>query len=739
MRAPGLPAAHFALDPVLDRRVLYRPDRPTLHSGPHPLVIPLPLDGADLTDADALVLTLENRSDTAFCLGLRLIHQGGPDRVSLTGGREPLEPGGPKEIFFPMESSGAYGQPDGWRQVMGVELIARREKDRTGPTVLEVAVVEITALRRRLPPGPRLTEAGLTAVIRNTSCGREASLPPGGDVDWGLAPPVHPYPADSLPKVLAGRIMGQPVGFPPDWSADPLGQLEWRHFLHRHHFLRPLARALQRTGQARLAMAARLAMEHWIAANPVPVGSDGGAGPAWETLSAAFRLREWLRFPRRVYSRLILRSVWEHARHLLDHQGHPGNWRLLETAALALTGLNFPEFHEAAVWVETGLTRLEREAAIQFFPDGLHFEISPLYHALCAEACLAVRHAARRQKIAVPEIIEAGLPRWFSALAALARPNFSWPSVNDAGGINGDYRSLSRRAGAALSLPEARFAGSRGRFGQPFPETCRIFPDAGLAVLRSGWNADALAVLFRAGPPGAAHVHEDDLSLELSAGGRPILVDPGIGGYAPSPRTEAYRRAEAHSCLMVPGRMPRRAVLPWARRSEPAGEAIRLLHRPGLDVALGRRTWDGLAVTRSVALAAGRFVLIRDEVQGQGRTEARVHWQFAPGALEAPAGLVFLPLPGGPAPLWAKQTNGRVVLGSQEVTAPHLEYAFEDALPLVLFWVFAPRGQEAPWEVARIGPEVVEVGPARGPVYRLDAVAWELTLAPGRTSGETRS
>ena len=484
-------------------------------------------------------------------------------------------------------------------------------------------------------------------------------------------------------------------------------------------------------------------MESWIVAQPPPVGSDGGAGPAWESLSVAFRLREWLHAPHGLFTPLILRSVWEHARHLLDHRGHPGNWRLLDAAALTLTGLSFPEFDEAGTWVEEGMGRLAREVAAQFYPDGMHYELSPLYHALCAEACLAVRQLAGRRGVPVPDVIERGLPRWFEALAALGRPDGTWPALNDSGGVDGQYRPLLRRAGAVLSLPHVRYAGWRCRFGRPPVATARLFPDAGLASLRSDPGPGATWALLRAGPAGAAHVHEDDLSLELGLGGRPVLVDPGMGRYAPSPVTEAYRRAEAHSCLLVPGRQPSRAALPWLERIRPAGDAIALFRRPGCDVAVGTRTWDGLAVTRAVALVAGRFVCIRDAVAGEGRASLRVHWQFAPGIWEVgeagdDSDVGFSPLPGGDSPLRVDRVTGCVSQGGRDGPALRLEYAFEAALPVVLFWVFTPCHQGEVWTVARTGPDVVEAGCRNGPVYRLDAATWALTVATGRTSGGIR-
>ena len=42
----------------------------------------------------------------------------------------------------------------------------------------------------------------------------------------------------------------------------------------------------------RIRAALRRLLTDWIRAHPVPVEGNGGAGPAWETLSAAWRVLE---------------------------------------------------------------------------------------------------------------------------------------------------------------------------------------------------------------------------------------------------------------------------------------------------------------------------------------------------------------------------------------------------------------------------------------------------------------
>jgi hypothetical protein len=769
MRRSELSPALFADDIVLSEWSLLRPERHRVFSGGHPLIAPLFQSELFPENMDALVLEVENLTDSPLCVGLCLSDNGNPPMVSSTGGREALMPRVPAGVFFPLESFASHGLNDPERKIRKIELLVRREHDCAQPVRLKVAVSHLLGLRRTRPPGPSLTEKGLEQVLNrdpDDALGPRDLAPyaPGNPMIQ-IPPPVFCYSRDQASLVMSGRIMGERVGFPPDWSAAPNGELEWGHFLHRHHFLRPLVRTFSRSGEQEYLPELEKVVTDWITRNPSPLDSDGGAGPAWETLSTAFRVREWLwlmgtvwnrpGFDRKVKS-LLLRSLWEHARHLADYRGHPGNWRLLEAASLCLVGMLFPEFRESATWRDKGLERLEEETSLQFFPDGMHFEISPMYHGLCVQACLEVFEAAKHAGIDVPPVIGTGLSTWFRTLASLYRPNFTRPSINDSGGFLDHERTLLRYAGAALHLPEVLWTGSRGRRGHPPSEKTAFFPDAGLAVVRSDYSGRGLYVLFRAGPPGAAHIHEDSLSLEMSVHGRPVLVDPGISRYAPSPLTRSYRHAGSHSTILPGNSQPPGRTLSFQDRIRSAKDRFTRLRRPGLEVITGIRDGGVPTVTRAVALVAERFVVVRDSVVGTGQVEARVHWQFAPG-LKIRAGeaedrqvvvsdtdriMEFVFLAGSlryGVELKEGQTDppaGFVAHNGRDLPAPRLDYIFTIDAPIALEWVFLPSVPGEEWSISKSGPDVIGFIPTTGPGFSLDTSAWEITAVPGhRTSG----
>lgn len=747
------------------------------------LTIELPLPESDLSRFDRLSILVKNVSDRPLLAGITLFH--GPETedsetggVSFTGGREYLPPGTWIELKFPVESFGSYYAPKHWRHIRRAQLAIGREKtdDSTGEIAVWVQGVQVEA--RDVPVGPRLTIEGLADVLlhdvpgvtsfrtnRNAFKGSPSdespptartgilpvidsqgdaekstgisggqcidgwSLDPYGAANSALAiPPPHPYPLEDADQILTGHIMGQHVEEPVPWDADPLGIQDWTHFLNRHHFMKTLVRALAGSGDEQYARALDRMIASWIIASPVPVDSNGGAGPAWETLSAAWRLREWLwiigiAWPHPAFrsetKSMMLRSVWEHARTLMDHKGHPNNWIIVESAALALAGICFPQFREAKSWAAAGIERLHKEFGRQFFEDGAHFELSPLYHAICLHALLEVKEAAYARDVALPDEFGAPLERCAEYLAGLYRPDFTWPSLNDSGGATSDFTALMGKAGELFGRPDFIWIGTSGRDGSPPHGKSAEFPHAGVAVMRSAHEHHANHLVFRAGPAGATHVHNDVLSLDLTALGLPRLVDPGVTSYAPDPLTDCYRSTGSHNSILIDGKGASRTSLSFSRRTRPAGEDFSWSASGPLEIASGlyRGPWekDELPVTvlRTILFVCGEYWIVRDFVAGSGDHDVTTCWQFFPGRVEIDIETYALrfvdtrgprfelwPVPGNKAPeieIFTGATHpprGWVSIEGADYPATNCRYNFRTGLPFTMMWLLLPsRGR----------------------------------------------
>lgn len=625
---------------------------------------------SDLSRFNCLSISLRNQSQRPLLVGLKLFHGRDEDSadISLSGGREILTPGEWQEVKFPLESFGIYGCPPGWQYIRRMELTFSFERWELPPYEMHVSIGPLNGEVRAVPAGPRLTEAGLSMMLGQGDCWSSFYAPtsrPEPDRqtvpeirrcapfiagDSGIfIPAPHTYPRNSADEILRGTIMGQNVGQPIQWDANPLGELEWSHFLHRHHFLRELVIALAWSRDHRYAEALGRIISQWIQSHPVPVGSNGGAGPSWETLSAAWRLREWLWVAGTAWEypafaaearQGMFCSIWEHARSLMDHQGHPNNWLIVESSALALAGLCFPEFKEASLWWRTGVERLGTELRRQFFSDGVHFEVSPLYHAICLHALLDVKQAAEMRGVDLPEEFDAPLEKSADYLVALCRPDFTWPSLNDSSGATGNFVALMKKAGQIFQRSDMKWIGSRGSTGNQPSTRLAAFPDAGIAVMRSHYGKDANFMVFRAGPPGASHSHGDALSLDVTALGLPRLVDPGITSYAPGVMSEYYRSAGAHNAVLVNGRGIDWSRLSFTEKTAPAGDNFHWTSNKDLDAATGiclgpwheaEAKWT---VCRTVIFAKPEYWLVRDVILGIGEHEVTTCWQFFPGLVD---------------------------------------------------------------------------------------------------------
>ncbi len=683
MKDPTLLHSEFKRDIILSRTTLVSSrlitnsndaelrDNKILINGKSKVSFSFEFESPDLSAFNSLSLNLRSLCDFPVLVGITLKQGNTKDKqnqktISFSGGREILNPGVTKTLRFPMEGFGVYGSPLGWTDVTGIEITFAAEKFLTGPKNIRIELRGIEGEKCLKPEGPRLTVSGLKRLMTDkTSLDQtfrnrrhDSNLIPSCQEtkanngfssfsahDPGLfVPPPHYYPDETCSDVMNGRIMGQTLPHEITWDANPLGELEWTHFLNRHHFLRSLVREFVKSGDKNVLERSAEVVADWIRKCPVPIGSNGGAGPTWETLTAAWRLREWFwimgtmwparTFPEEV-KELMLRSVWEHAQSLMDHQGHPNNWIIVESAALTLAGMLFPLFLDASKWIETGLGRLVSEHDRQFLPDGVHFEFSPLYHSICINALLEVRQVAEVSGTSLPTIFYDPLEKSFEYLMTIARPDFSWPSINDSGSVDRNYCQIFANAAHVFGRPDFEWVASCGKSGKPPKLKTRVFPNSGISVINGFGENQSKWALFRAGPAGAFHVHNDLLSLEIFEQGASWLVDPGITRYAPDILTSNYRSALAHNVVIVDGIEPQRMGLHILERIKPSQESVRFHEGPGFVAASGEsnelndHAGNACNLKRTLVLSKNGAWIVLEHIFGSGFHEIIHNWQFS--------------------------------------------------------------------------------------------------------------
>lgn len=321
----------------------------------------------------------------------------------------------------------------------------------------------------------------------------------------------------------------------PDWRAVDRPKL-WRYNLHYFDYL--LWPAVAERRKAAL-------IDSWIAENPA------GSPDAWEPYPVSLRIVNWVKFlsadgvsrevPGQWLESLGLQAVWLERnleREIL------ANHYLKNAKALVFAGLFF-RGRDADRWLKSGSRILREQVREQFLPDGGHYELSPMYHALCLEDLLDVLNLTKGSDRGLdPELrteIEAAARRALDFLAAILMPNGEIPLFNDA-------------AFGIAPVPAALFdyAGRLSAYQRP-ADPPRALVDSG--YYRLGEGADRM--IIDCGPVSPAyqpgHTHCDMLSYELALDGRPIVVDTGVHDYEPSAERALSRSTRAHNTVSVDG------------------------------------------------------------------------------------------------------------------------------------------------------------------------------------------
>lgn len=209
-----------------------------------------------------------------------------------------------------------------------------------------------------------------------------------------------------------------------------------------------------------------------------------------------------------------------HGEYLLRASGvfqRLSNWGVLQDHGLLLAGIYLGN----EMYVQTALRRLSAELSLQVMDDGTHWEQSPMYHGEVLHCAMDSVLIARRNGIAVPDVLEERVHAMARALSAWVKSDGRIPCQSDSDDTDARdllceaallFRDGQLRARAAAGLPAEAIWNLGAQAQQelnalsPLPAVhpSDALPDSGNYMLRSGLGADAVNLRFTAAAWAAA-------------------------------------------------------------------------------------------------------------------------------------------------------------------------------------------------------------------------------------------
>jgi heparinase II/III-like protein len=454
--------------------------------------------------------------------------------------------------------------------------------------------------------------------------------------------------------------------------------------LNRHQHLVTLAKAWHFAEEGRREKYVREIVEQWTSwerANPYPMGINWGS-----SLEVAFRSLSWMWVDRLLancpsvsaeFRTGLLDGLGLNARYIeryLSTYFSPNTHLLGEAVALFFIGTLYPQIPEARRWQKKGWQIAIEEAGRQVRSDGVYFEQALYYHVYALDFFLHLRRLGAVNGLEIPVEFDRVIEKMGEVVETLSQAGPPIGFGDDDGGRLFDPRRdrpehmadplalcaltfghddfkrtayLTEEAvwlfgKKALTLEEGPVLGGRKL-------QTRAFPEGGIYVMADPETGSQLTV--DAGPQGTGHSghgHADALSVSLSVGGRPWLVDSGSYCYiSDDDQRNAFRGTSAHNTMRVDGQDQAISDGPFAWKSIPRVRAERWIQGSGFSLFVGSHDgYERLAAPvihrRFVLHLQGGFWLIRDLALGRGSHQLETFWHFAPevAALRVEGGFV---------------------------------------------------------------------------------------------------
>ncbi|PCI26075.1 MAG: hypothetical protein COB67_10390 [SAR324 cluster bacterium] len=368
------------------------------------------------------------------------------------------------------------------------------------------------------------------------------------------------------PKIKSGLQSVTPAPVTGSWIEPPVAGGSWKHegkqlyfqalnqkslyktegfwrdsdvaylqLYHRHYFDQ------MKSGKADKTEDWKSILEKWEKANPI------GSKPGWEPYPSSLRITNWVSYHLLTggLSDVLIRSLAEQIRFLQKQlEFHLQGNHLLVNAKASIFGGCFFQGKEAQKWLKLGLKLTEKEMNEQILPDGMNYELSPMYHAIILVDVLDLINLAyvfpEKIPAAFVSFLKEKARKMLHALQMLSHPK-------------GEIALFGDSAFDVIP-PLSEIEQYAQDVGLEVPSTLKdveVLENAGYVRL----NKDKAVLIVKAGNLGPdhllAHAHADTTSFELSVDGNRLVVDTGVDRYRNDQERSRQRGTPAHNTVTV--------------------------------------------------------------------------------------------------------------------------------------------------------------------------------------------
>lgn len=311
----------------------------------------------------------------------------------------------------------------------------------------------------------------------------------------------------------------------------------WRYNLHYFEYLFKLANEYTKNNNPnQIYNKFKSFIENWINSNPFAYG-DG-----WHPYTISLRLTNWISvyqiFRYRIisdhdFNKNLKESLYLQYKYLQSHLEKDvlGNHYFENIKALIIGSVFFENIKTKEKFKKQLLIQL----AEQILGDGMHFELSPMYHKIILEDLIKITYWLKDELI-YNQLISF-IQKMIDVTYSLDENSGKTPAFNDStDGISKNYKAILEVCNKYFNLK---------------PKFKNSLEDSGFFIIQDRHKK----LVFDTGEicPSylPAHGHCDALSFELSCNNIPLLVNSGTYKYESGNWRDYFRSTQAHNTVMI--------------------------------------------------------------------------------------------------------------------------------------------------------------------------------------------